>query len=154
MQGMQGMGGEQGAGRSWQQRVLAALTHRFALKAVSVFIAVVLWFVVNAKEPTVELVPVRFVPVLDSALVLRDPPPEIQALVAGSPQDLIRLASTRLVIRRPIAADAPDTLVFDIAPGDVALPDVVAGRIQVQDVRPRSVTLRFETTAHRMVPVR
>ena len=90
------------------------------LKATAVFLAIVLWFVVNAKEPQIELVPVRFQPVLlDSSLVLRDPLPQFQAIVAGSPKELIKLNSTPPVIRRQITADAPDTLVLDLRPDDV-----------------------------------
>ena len=69
-----------------QKRLTAAFTVRTGLKATALFIAVVLWFVVNAKEPQLELVPVRFTPVLDSTLVLRDPVPSVAAIVAGSPK--------------------------------------------------------------------
>lgn len=146
--------------RSWWDRVFSAeslrnaFTKRLLLKFTAVLLALVLWLVVNAREPTQELVPVRFMPVLDSSLVLRDPVPEVQALVAGAPEDLIKLAATRLTIRRVIAADSPDTLALDIRPGDVALPPDLDGIVQVQDVRPRTVTLRFESTWTRTVPVR
>ena len=74
-----------------QRRVTAAFTQQLGLKGMAVLVAVVLWFVVNAKEPQIELVPVRFTPVLDSSLVLRDPLPQMQAIVAGSPKELIKL---------------------------------------------------------------
>ena len=61
----------------------------------AVLVAVVLWFVVNAKEPQIALVPVRFSPQLDSSLVLRDPLPELHAIVAGSPKELIKLRPIR-----------------------------------------------------------
>jgi hypothetical protein len=113
---------------------------------------VVLWFVVNAKEPQLELVPVRFTPVLDSSLVLRDPVPQLQAIIAGSPKELIKLGTNPPVIRRPIAADAPDTVVVDLRPDDVTLPDGVDA--VVRDIQPRSIKLRFESTWSRRVPVR
>ena len=116
------------------------------------FLAVVLWFVVNAKEPQVELVPVRFLPALDSSLVLRDPLPPLQAIVAGSPKELIKLGTTPPAIRRAIAADAPDTVVLDLRPNDVTLPEGVDA--VVRDIQPRAVTLRFESTWARRVPVR
>ncbi len=133
------------------KRVTAVFTERLALKATALFVAIVIWFVVNAKEPQIELVPVRFTPVLDSSLVLRDPLPPIQALVAGSPKELIKLNSSLPSIRRPIAAGAPDTLVVDLRPQDVTLPDGVDA--VVREVSPRSLTLRFETTWTRRVPV-
>jgi hypothetical protein len=133
------------------RRVTAAFTERLGLKATAAFIAVVMWFVVNAKEPQIELIPVRFQPLLDSSLVMRDQLPQIQAIVAGSPKELIKLNSSLPVIRRPIAGDAPDTLVIDLRPQDVTLPDGVDA--VVRDVEPRSVTLRFESTWTRKVPV-
>jgi hypothetical protein len=136
---------------SWRHRIVAAFTERLPLKATAVFLAGVLWFVVNAKEPQIELVRVRFVAALDSSLVLRDPPPELQALVAGSPRELIKLTSNPPVVRRQITSDAPDTLVLDLRPDDVMLPDGIEA--VVRDVQPRSVTLRFESTWSRRVPV-
>ena len=50
-----------------QRRITTAFTQRVPLKATAVLLAIILWFVVNAKEPQLELVPVRFTPVLDSA---------------------------------------------------------------------------------------
>lgn len=139
------------ASSGWRRPVLAALTDHLLLKATAVFLALVLWLVVNVKEPQIELVRVRFAPALDSSLVLRDPPPELQALVAGSPKELIKLNSTPPVVRRPVASDAPDTLVLDLQPADVELP--VGVDAVVRDVQPRSVTLRFEPTWSRRVPV-
>src|SRR3954464_9347818 len=112
-------------GGALQRRAVAALTNQLGLKLTAVFLAVVLWFVVNAKEPEIQLVTVRFTPVLDSSLVLRDRLPQVQAIVAGSPKQLIKLASGLPTIRREITADAPDTLVIDLRPEDVILPDGV-----------------------------
>jgi len=137
---------------SWRRRLVATFTEHLVLKATAIFVAVVLWFVVNAKEPQVELVRVRFVAVLDSSLVLRDAPPELQALVAGSPKELIKLNTAAPVVRRQVTADAPDTLVLDLRPGDVTLPEGVDA--VVRDIQPRSITLRFESTWSRRVPVR
>jgi hypothetical protein len=139
------------AGGRARRHIIAAFTERLGLKATALFLAVVLWFVVNDKEPQLELVSVRFMPVLDSSLVLREPPPQLQAIVAGSPKELIKLNSDGLTIRRTIAADAPDTVVLDLRPDDVALPEGVDA--VVRDVQPRSVTLRFESTWTRKVAV-
>jgi hypothetical protein len=136
---------------SWQRRITAAFTEGLPLKGMAIFLAVVLWFVVNAKEPQLSLVRVRFVVALDSSLVLRDPTPDVQAVVAGSPRELIKLASSPPVVRRQITSDAPDTLVLDLRPQDVVLPDGIEA--VVRDVQPRSMTLRFESTWSRRVPV-
>ena len=122
------------------------------LKSTAVFLAIVLWFVVNAKEPQIELVTVRFAPtLLDSSLVLRDSLPRFQAIVAGSPKELIKLNSSAPMIRRQVTADSPDTLVIDLRPEDVILPPGVDA--VVRDLQPRSATLRFEPTATRRVPI-
>jgi len=134
-----------------QRRVTAAFTDQLPLKATAVFLAIILWFVVNAKEPQLELAPVRFMPILDSSLVLREQIPPLQAIVAGSPKELIKLNSNPPIIRRTIAADAPDTVVLDLRPDDVTLPDGIDA--VVRDVQPRSVTLRFESTWARRVRI-
>jgi hypothetical protein len=132
--------------------VTAAFTERLALKASAVLLTVVLWFVVAAREPMEEVASVRFAPQLDSALVLRDPPPIIRALVIGRANEILKLSNTPLVIRRSIASDAPDTLVLALRTSDVAVPEGV--EVIVRDVQPRSLTLRFESTVSRLVPVR
>jgi hypothetical protein len=134
-----------------RRRIVALFTERLVLKGTAVFLAVVLWFVVNAKEPQLELVPVHFTPVLDSSLALRDPLPQLQALVAGSPKELIKLTANEPTIRRQITSDAPDTVVIDLRPDDVTLPEGVDA--VVRDVQPRSLTLRFESTWSRKAAV-
>jgi YbbR domain-containing protein len=136
---------------SIKRRVAAAVTDQVPLKGTAVLLAIILWFVVNAKEPQLELVPVRFTPILDSTLVLREPVPPLQAIVAGSPKELIKLSSNVALIRRQISSDSPDTVVLDLRPSDVTLPDGVDA--VVRDVQPRSVTLRFESIASRRVRV-
>ena len=130
---------------------LTGLSRNLGLKGTAVFLAVVLWLVVNAKEPEIELVPVRFTPVLDSSLVLREALPQVQAIVAGAPRELLKLSAARPTIRRDIAADAPDTLVIDLRAEDVVLPAGVDA--VVREIEPRSITLRFESTWSRRVGV-
>ena len=136
----------------WRRRAAAAFTERLALKASAVLLAIVLWFVVGAREPREEYAPVQFAPRLDSTLVLRDPPPPIRAHVMGRPSEILKLATQPLVIRRQIASDAPDTLVLPLRPGDVEVPsgtDVI-----VREVYPQTVTLHFEPRSSRRVAVR
>ena len=136
---------------TWQRRLKEAFTERLALKGTALMIAIVLWFIVTAKEPNQDLVEVQFAPQLDSSLVLKDPPPPIHALVVGTPQELLKLFAHPLVIKRQIAANSPDTVVVDLATSDVELPAGVDAI--VRGVEPRSVTLRFESTSSRVVPV-
>src|SRR5919109_296826 len=123
----------------WERRVKSAVTERLALKASAVLLALVLWFVVAARQPTEEVASVRFVPQLDSALVLRDPSPPIRALVIGRPNEILKLANAPLAIRRPIASDAPDTLTLTLRAADVEVPDGVPSVLVRLD--PDSVTV-------------
>ena len=135
----------------WKRHVQSAFGERLGLKASAVALALALWFIVGAREPTEDVAAVRFSPQLDSALVLRDPAPPIRALVVGRPSEILKLANTPLVIRRPITNDVPDTLVVALRPSDVEVPDGVS--LIVRDVQPHAVTLRFEPTATRRVAV-
>lgn len=135
----------------WRHRVKAAFTERLALKASSVLLAVVLWFAVAAREPDEVWARVRFTPQVDSALVLRDTT-LIRALVVGRASEILKLSNTPLVIRRAITSDDPDTIVLDLRTSDVEVPEGV--EVIVRDVQPRSLTLRFESTVSRLVPVR
>jgi len=122
------------------------------LKAIAVLVAVMLWFLVDTREPKEDLVRVRFEPQLDTSLVLRDPAPLVIAKVFGSVTDLQKLTNTPLVIRKSIAGDAPDTLVLELRTSDVVVPEGV--EVIVREVEPRFLTLRFESTVSRLVPVR
>jgi hypothetical protein len=136
----------------WRRRVTAAFTEHLPLKASALLLTVAMWFVVGAREPTEEVVSVQFAPLLDSALALRDPAPAIRALVIGRPSEIIKLSSSPLVIRRPIVTGEPDTLVLTLRTNDVEVPEGV--EVIVRDVQPRSLTLRFESTSSRRVPVK
>lgn len=133
-------------------KLAAALTEHLPLKAVALFLTLVLWMIVRVKEPNDEFVPVRFEPSLDSSLRLQGSRPAVRALVIGSGQDILKLYQNPPVIRKAVDGDAPDQLHLDLSPEDVDLPPDVS--VIVRDVQPRAVTLRFESTATRTVPVR
>jgi hypothetical protein len=138
--------------RTLRQRLRAAATHRFPAKAAALFFALVLWFIVGAEEPTEEWVDARLVLVMDSTVQLRDSIPRVQALVVGRGRELLKLYAARPVIRRVVSADTPDNVNVEFRPSDVDLPSNIDAR--VRDVRPRSITLRFQVQAQRRVPVR
>lgn len=131
----------------------AALTERLGLKATSLIIAVLLWFLVSARQPTQSYVRVRVTPTLDSSLALLEQPSQLEALVVGRAADILKLYADPPVVRRVIGGDAPDTLVLDVTPSDVRVPAELTDQVKVLDVQPRSITLRFETGATRRVPV-
>ena len=131
----------------------AIATERLGLKAIALGLALLLWLVVSARQPTESYVRVRVAPMLDSSLVLLDGTPELRALVAGRAADLVKLAASPLTVRRSVGGDAPDTLLLDVTPADVHVPAEMADAVRVLDVTPRSVMLRFETRASRRVPI-
>jgi YbbR domain-containing protein len=138
---------------TWQRRLREIATERLGLKAIALLIALLLWLVVSARQPTESFVRVRVSPALDSTLVLLDGTTEVRALVAARAADLVKLAADPPIVRRSIGGDAPDTLVLDLTAADVHLPPELADHVRVLDVQPRSITLRFETRASRRVPI-
>src|SRR5688500_7892330 len=138
---------------TWQRRLREIATERLGLKAIALLIALLLWLVVSARKPTESLVRVLVSPALDSTLVLLDGTTEVRALVSARAADLVKLAADPPVVRRSVGGDAPDTLVLDLTAADVHVPPELADQVRVLDVRPRSITLRFETRASRRVPI-
>jgi hypothetical protein len=138
--------------QAWDKRLRGVFTQHLELKTTAFVLAVVLWFMVSSRETAEEIVGVRFAPVLDSSLALREPPRPVSALVIGRRGELMKLVANAPVIRRPIDDEVPDTLTLDLRPGDVELPPNVEAR--VQDVQPRRLTLYFQSDLTRMVPVR
>jgi hypothetical protein len=140
--------------RSWRALGRSVLTERLGLKATALVIAVLLWIVIGARQPTESYVSVLVIPALDSSLVLLGDPPQVRARVAGRAANLVKLQATPPVVRRTIDGDVPDTLVLDLVPDDVHFPTEMAGDVRVVGLEPRSVTLRFATRASRRVEVR
>jgi hypothetical protein len=138
--------------RDWDHRLRATFTERLELKVTAIVLAIVLWFMLSARETAEEIVGVRFAPQLDSSLALREPPRAVSALVIGRRGELMKLVANAPVIRRPIDDEVPDTLSLDLRPSDVELPPNVDAR--VRDVQPRRLTLYFQTDLTRLVPVR
>jgi hypothetical protein len=137
---------------AWDRRLRATFTERLELKVTALVLAVVLWFMVSARETTEEIVGVRFAPQLDSSLALREAPRAVSALVIGRRGELMKLVANAPIIRRPIDDEVPDTVTLELRPGDVELPPNVDAR--VSDVQPRRITLYFQSDLTRLVPVR
>ncbi|MBC7790638.1 MAG: YbbR-like domain-containing protein [Anaerolineae bacterium] len=135
-----------------QRRAIAAVSERLPLKGAALFFALLLWFVVTAEEPTEERVEVRINILTDSLVELQSPLPRVSALVVGRGRDLLKLYSAPPLIRRRVNSDTPDAVIWRLLPTDVEIPIGIDAR--VREVQPRSLALRFEVRASRMVPVR
>jgi hypothetical protein len=149
---MPGRDGERSVTTASLERWLrAALTERLGYKAAALFFAVVLWFVVSAEEPSVQLIPVQLDASFDSTRVLMGGPQEIRALVAGRARDLLKLYHTPPVVRRIVTDDAPDSVAINLSPADVYIPPDID--VVVRDVQPRTLVLVFDVTTSRRIPV-
>jgi YbbR domain-containing protein len=131
---------------------MSSLTDHLMLKVAALLLALMLWLVVSAREPTAEVIPVRFEPLLEGSLTLVGPVPPMRALVIGEGRDLLKLYSTPPVVRRVINASVTDTFTLELQPSDVDIPVNVDAI--VRDIQPRSVKLSFAPMSRRLVPIR
>jgi hypothetical protein len=134
-----------------KSKVSGSLTEKLWLKLTAIGLAALFWFSVSSKEPTAKSVAVHLRLKLDSSLVLRTAPPEINAVVQGTPAELLKLGERSATIDRQINAQAPDTLAIDLSAEDVELPPNVFAK--VTDIYPKRVALEFVPTLTRRVPV-
>lgn len=132
---------------TWRAAIRGVFVERLALKAAALFFALVLWTVVSAEEPTDEVIPIRFAPVVDSGVAIVGPLPAVRALVLGRGRELLKLYNASPVIVRHIQATDDETVSLDLGPADVDLPAGVSA--VVRDVRPRHVTLRLRKVDRR-----
>ena len=125
----------------WRTLFHGIFLERLPLKAAAVFFALVLWMVVSAEEPTDEVIPIRFAPVVDSGVAIVGPLPPVRALILGRGRELLKLYNASPVIVRQIRGVADQTVTLDLGPADVDIPAGV--NAVVRDVRPRHVTLQL-----------
>lgn len=139
---------------TWQRWLVVAASRNLLYKGAAVFLALVLWLVVNAEEPTEDTVGVRLVLEHDDSLVLVGPRPMLRAAVVGRARDVTRLYRDSLEVRRSFPADAGDTVRFELTAADVLPPPGLDGEIRVRRVEPNVITLHLTTQVSRRVPVR
>ncbi|MFL5560050.1 MAG: hypothetical protein ACJ79K_01115 [Gemmatimonadaceae bacterium] len=125
----------------WRAALRGMFLERLALKAAALFFALVLWMVVSVEEPTDEIIPIRFAPVVDSGVVIVGPLPTVRALVLGRGRELLKLYNASPVIVRRIRGADSEKVTLELGPADVDLPAGV--NAVVRDVRPRNVTLQL-----------
>ena len=131
----------------------SAFTERLPYKAAALFLACVLWLVVSAEEPDEDRVAVRFVPVLDSSLTLREPQPEIRAEVVGRRRELQKLLTAPPYVSPVFGPETPDSVRWELRTDEVEMPIGVDG-VDVRRVQPNAVVLRFTKREEKLVPVR
>jgi len=126
----------------------AAVTDRWPVKLAAIALAVVLWLVVRAEEPTEVVLNARFIPLLDSSLVLTSAAPlTVQVVVTGRTREVLKLYSNPPVVVRRFDDDTrrSGTVRVTLSPADVDFPTGVEAR--ARDVRPHTFTLTFASRA-------
>lgn len=134
------------------KKIVHAVTWRFPVKFSALALALSLWVMVSAEEQTEAWVNVKVQIVTDSSVALVSDVPEVQALVGGRGRELLKLYTAGPAIRRVVGPDTPNEVTLDLRPGDVIIPG--NADVRVRDVTPRSITLDFEVTEQRYLPVR
>ena len=131
----------------------SAFTANLPLKFTSVVLSVFLWFLAASEEPASTLVPVELtVRPPAGRKVMRAPEP-VHALVSGPRRELLKLSASPMHLTRVLSDTiASDEVEMELGPGDVELPRGVD--VHVQDVQPRSLAVRLDSTFQRVVPVR
>lgn len=127
------------------------LTRNWQLKLAAVALAVLLWALVRAEQPTEQWVRVAIEPqVLDPDYELRgEPDPAtVQVRFAGTWRELGELALDKPVLVIHIR-NVGRQRTFVLEPSMVRLPDGVRGRVNAIDVRPGLVRLTLERVATR-----
>ncbi len=132
--------------------VKGALTERLMYKAAALFLALVLWLVVSADQPTEEIVPVTFIVQTDSTIVLSTPAPTLRARVVGPLREVLKLYASPPTVQRSVPGSDVDSIRFQLEPRDVIIPAGV--NVRVSSLEPSTVLLHFTSHVSRLVPVR
>jgi len=123
----------------------------FALKVVSLGLAVLLWIVV-AGEETVERglrVPLEFQQVPEGLEIQGEPPTLVDVRVRGASGALSRMSTADVVAVLDLRTARPGYRLFQLTPEQVRVPFGV----EVLLVNPTTVAMVFENSATRQVPV-
>ena len=128
--------------------------HPFAnlpLKIVSLLIATVLWLAVSGQS-TVERnirVPLEYQNVPPGMEIVGDPPGEVDVRMRGSSGNLARVVQGDVVAALDLSTARPGTRIFNLQAGEVRVPFGV----EVVQVTPPTVSLDFERSGQKVVPV-
>jgi YbbR domain-containing protein len=130
---------------------MRVLFRHFGLRVVSLMLAVLLWWLVaGQREAERSLrVPLEYRNVPDQIELLGAPVSLVDVRLRGSSGALAQLRGTDLVAVIDLRGARPGRRLFHLLPGDVVVPT----GINVLQVSPPTLSLTFEGTAVRTVPV-
>ena len=124
----------------------------FGLKIVSVALALLLWFLVSSQRAAVERglrIPLELQNLPGNLEMVEPPQESVDVRVRGAADLLGRLVSGDLVATVDLSAAQPGRRLFHISPERVKAPFAV----EVTQITPSSVAIRFEPSATRLVRV-
>jgi YbbR domain-containing protein len=124
----------------------------FGLKVVSVAFALLLWFLVSSQRAAVERglrIPLELQNLPGNLEMVEPPQESVDVRVRGAADLLGRLVSGDLVATVDLSAAQPGRRLFHISPERVKAPFAV----EVTQITPSSVAIRFEPSATRLVRV-
>jgi YbbR domain-containing protein len=124
----------------------------FGLKLVAVAFAILLWVVVSAQRSSVERglrIPLELQNLPDNLEMVDPPQDTVDVRVRGAADALGRLVSGDLVASIDLSSAQPGRRLFHLSPDRVKGPFAV----EVTQVAPASVAIRFESSATRVVAV-
>lgn len=131
--------------------VALPIFRRFGLKLVSVIFAALLWLVVSGEQ-TVERalrIPLEFTNLPSQLELVGDPPTVVDVRVRGSSGTLSRIAAGELVAVLDVRSAKPGQRLFHLTSAEVRAPFGV----EVVQVTPSNVSMLFEPSASKAVPV-
>jgi YbbR domain-containing protein len=129
--------------------------HPFAhvgLKIVSIVLAVLLWMMVSSQRAPVERgvrIPLELQNLPNNLEMVEPPQESVDVRIRGAADALGRIAQGDLVASIDLGSAQPGRRLFHISPERVKAPFAV----EVTQVVPSSVAIRFEPSASRIVPV-
>ena len=131
----------------------SAFTANLPVKITSVVLSIFLWFLAAGEENASTLLPVDVAIRAPAGRSLLKPAGPLRALVVGPRRELLKLSATPLRLSRIV----PDTTLadefrLDLDAGDLEVPQGIS--VRVQDVQPRELVVRLDSTFQRVVPVR
>jgi hypothetical protein len=133
---------------------LRDLTDNWRLKLAAVGLAVLVWAVVSAEQPTTQWIPVRVeAQVRDPDFVLAGPPDpaQVQVRFSGPGRELWELALDRPRLYLPVR-EVGEQRVFPLEGGMVRIPPGLSAT--VLEIRPQFARVELQRLASRVLPVR
>jgi hypothetical protein len=121
------------------------------LKVVSIGLAALLWLLVSGQQVVERAlrIPLEFTNLPARLEIVGDPPDLVDVRVRGSSGSLSRIAAGELVAVMDLRSARPGQRLFHLASGDVRAPF----GIEVVQVTPSSVSIRFEPSITKKVPI-